>query len=178
MLASLDGYVADEKGDFSWAAPDEEVHAFVNDMSRDVRTMLMGRRMYEVLSVWETWDVAGEPAVIADFQTIWKAADKVVFSGSSPAITTPRTTLETTFAPDDIRGRKARAEHDLSIGGPMLAAQALAAGLVDEIQLYLMPVVVGGGLRALPDDLRLSLELIDERRFANGAVMVRYAVRD
>lgn len=174
MLASVDGYVADEQGDFSWAMPDEEVHAAVNDLARDIGTMLMGRRMYQVMSAWETMDVTDEPAPIADFAGIWHAADKVVYSGSLADVPTGRTTLERSFEPDAIRALKASADRDLSIGGPTIAADALAAGLVDEVQLLLVPYLAGGGLAVLPSGYRTALQLLEERRFGNGTVLLRY----
>ena len=177
MLASLDGFVADEQGDFSWAVPDDEVHAFVNDLQRDVGTMLMGRRMYQVLAAWEDMDVRDEPPSVVDYKALWLDTDKVVYSGGSPEIRTARTRVERTFEPDKIRDLKATADRDLSIGGPTLAAQALAAGLVDEIALFFAPMIVGGGLRALPDGYRAPLELIEERRFGGGSVMLRYRSR-
>jgi dihydrofolate reductase len=174
MLASLDGYVADEQGDFSWATPDDEVHSFINELERGVGTMLLGRRMYEVLSAWEDMELEGEPPPIADYKAIWLTADKVVYSTSSPAITTGRTRLAPAFDADAIHAWKASADRDMSIGGPTLATRALEAGLVDEIRLFLAPVIVGGGLAALPDGYRTSLELVDERRFASGFVMLSY----
>jgi dihydrofolate reductase len=173
-IASLDGYVADADGRFDWSAPDAEVHAFVNDLERQVGTMLLGRRMYEVLAVWETMDDP-EP-VMVDFAQIWRAADKVVYSTTLEQPVTARTRIERAFEPDAVRALKQAADRDLSIGGPHLAAHAFAAGLVDEVQLFLNPVVVGGGTRALPDGVRLGLDLRDERRFANGVVFLRYAV--
>ena len=173
-LASLDGYVADADGRWDWAMPDEEVHAFVNDLTRPVGTHLYGRRMYEVLSVWETMPEQPQPEVIADYARIWQAADKVVYSRSLEEVTTARTRLERSFDPETVRAMKASAPRDLSIGGPELAAQALAAGLVDEVHLLLAPAIVGGGTRALPDGVRLDLELVDERRFANGMVYAGY----
>ncbi len=176
MLASVDGYIADENGSFDFAAPDEEVHAFVNELARSVGTMLLGRRMYEVLLAWETWDVAGEPAVIRDFAAMWHATDKVVYSRTLDAAGSARTRIERTFDPTAVRRMKAAAARDLSIGGPDIARQAFAAGLVDECHLVLMPVLVGGGKRALPDAFRRGLELLDERRFGSGAVHLRYRV--
>jgi dihydrofolate reductase len=173
-LASLDGLVADERGGFSFAAPDDEVHQAVNDLSRGAGTMLLGRRMYEVLSAWETMDTAGEPPAMADFRGIWLSSEKVVYSRSLDRVVTARTRLERSYDADVIRRLKAGSERDLTIGGPTLAAHALRDGLVDEIQLFLAPVVVGGGLRALPDGIRLSLSLIEERRFAGGTVLLRY----
>jgi dihydrofolate reductase len=171
-IASLDGYTVDADGRFDWSMPDEEVHAFVNDLERPVGTHLYGRRMYEVLVVWETMD---DPAPVArDFAQIWRAADKVVYSTTLEEASSARTRIERAFEPDAVRALKAEATSDLSIGGPTLAAHAFAAGLVDEIQLFLSPVIVGGGTRALPDDVRLGLELLEDRRFGNGVVFLRY----
>jgi dihydrofolate reductase len=176
-IASLDGYVADEAGKFDWAAPDEEVHAFVNDQEREIGTYLYGRRLYEVMVAWETMDVDGEPPVVVDYAGIWRSADKVVFSRSLEATTSARTRIERDFDPDAVRRWKASAERDLSVGGPELAAAALRAGLVDECHLFLNPVVVGGGTQALPSHLRIGLELLDTRRFANGVVHVHYRLQ-
>jgi dihydrofolate reductase len=169
-LASLDGYVADEHGRFEWAAPDAEVHAFVNDLVRPARTHLYGRRMYEVLVAWETMDTA-EP-VLRDFAQIWRGADKVVYSRTLGEVLSARTRIEREFDPEAVRAMKA--EGDLTIGGPELAAHAIRAGLVDEYHLFLSPVIVGGGTSAFPAGVRVDLELIDERRFRGGAVYVRY----
>ena len=176
-IASLDGYTADEAGNFDWAAPDAELHAFVNDRERDVGTHLYGRRMYETMAVWETMDVSAEPEVMRDYAGIWRAADKVVYSRTLAAPSTPRTRIERDFDPDTVRRMKEAAGRDISVGGPGLAAHALHAGIVDEIQLFLVPAVVGGGTRALPDGLRVDLDLLDERRFAGGAVYLRYQSR-
>jgi dihydrofolate reductase len=173
-ITSLDGYVADERGTFDWAAPDEEVHAFVNDRERSLGTYLYGRRMYEVMRAWETMDVEDEPPVMRDFAGLWRAADKVVYSTTLPAVTTERTRLERAFDADAVRRLKNGG--DVGIGGPHLAAHALRAGLVDECHLYLNPVVVGGGTRALPEGLGLRLDLVDERRFGNGVVHLGYRV--
>ena len=171
-IASLDGYVADEDGNFGWAEPDEEVHAFVNDLERGAGTHLYGRRMYEVLAVWETMD---DPSpVMQDYAQIWRAADKIVFSRTLEKPSTARTRIEREFDPEAVRRLKASAERDLSVGGPELAAQAIETGLVDEWHLFLAPVVVGGGKRALPDDIRVDLELLDERRFDSGFVHLHY----
>jgi dihydrofolate reductase len=176
-LASLDGFVADENGNFDWAAPDEEVHSFVNDLSRPIGTMLLGRRMYDVLDVWDSDAMlADDEPAMRDFATIWRAADKIVYSRSLEAPRTARTRVEREFDPEAVRRLKGTSDRDLSIGGPELAAEALRAGLVDEIQLFLNPVLVGGGNAALPNDLRVPLELVDERRFGNGVVFVRYRV--
>ena len=171
-IASLDGYVADPDGRFDWLAPDEEVHAFVNDLERPVGTQLLGRRMYEVLSVWETMDVEGEPEVMRDFAEIWRGSDKIVYSRTLESVATARTRLAREFDAEEVRTLKAR--QDLGIGGPELAAEAFAAGLVDDIQLFLCPVIVGGGTPALPSGVRLQLELQDERRFAGGVVHLHY----
>jgi dihydrofolate reductase len=176
-LASLDGYVADEGGKFDWAEPDEEVHAFVNDVSRRVGTFLLGRRMYEVLSAWETIDLTGQPSAMRDFAEIWRSADKIVYSRTLERASTARTRLERDFDPDAVRALKASAERDLSVAGPELAAHALRAGLVDECQLFLSPILVGGGTRSLPDGVRVELDLVDERRFGNGTVYLRYRTR-
>jgi dihydrofolate reductase len=175
-LASLDGFVADEDGRFDWAEPDEEVHAFVNDLERPLGTHLYGRRMYEVLVAWETLDVADEPPVIRDYAELWRDADKIVYSRTLTSVSSERTRLEPEFDPDAVRRLKESADRDLAIGGPGLAGHALAAGLVDEVQLLLVPHVVGGGTRVFPDGVRLPLALLDERRFGNGAVYLRYRV--
>lgn len=177
-LTSLDGYINDERGNFDWAAPDEEVHRFVNDLERGVGTYLFGRRMYEVMTFWET---AHEDAALApyalDYARIWQGADKIVYSRTLPAVATARTRLEREFDPAAVRRLKESARANMSVGGAHLAADALRAGLVDELQLFLMPVIVGGGTRVLPADVHLDLELVDQRAFAAGAVFVRYRVR-
>ena len=173
-ISSLDGYVNDEQGGFDWAAPDEAVHAFVNDLVRPVGTHLYGRRMYEVMTAWETMDTRDEPAVIQDFASIWRGADKIVYSATLPAVSSARTRLVREFDPEAVRRLKGSATHDLSIGGPTLAADAIRAGLVDDYHLFLTPIVVGGGTRSLPDDVRLRIELVDERRFENGVMYLRY----
>lgn len=177
-IASLDGYTADETGAFDWAAPDVEAHAFINDLERPIGTHLYGRRMYEVMAGWETEPTdAAEPAVMRDFAAIWRAADKVVYSTTLAAASTTRTRIERAFDPATVRRLKETAERDLTVGGPDLAARALRAGLVDECQLFIAPVVVGGGTPWLPADIRLPLELLDERRFGSGMVYLRYRVR-
>ena len=178
VIASLDGYIADEDGNFDWAEPDEEVHRFVNDLQRPVGTNLMGRRMYEVMAYWETAPTdAGDADHMLDFARIWQAADKVVYSRALETAASPRTRIERDFDPEAVRRLKHEASADLTVGGPHLAAQALAAGLVDECHLFLSPVVVGGGNRAFPDGLRQRLELLEERRFGNGTVYLRYRNR-
>ena len=175
-ITSLDGYVADAGGRFDWSEPDEEVHAFVNGLERPIGTHLLGRRMYEVLSVWDTMDTAGESPVLDEYAGIWRATEKVVFSSTLTQSVTARTRIERKFDPDRVRAWKEDADRDLSIGGPHLAAQALRAGLVDDVQLLVSPVAVGGGSRFLPDRVRMNLELRAERRFGNGVVFLRYAV--
>jgi dihydrofolate reductase len=177
-ITSLDGYIADEDGNFDWAAPDEEVFAFVNDLERQVGTYLYGRRMYEVMALWETAHTfADQRPVMQDFAKIWQAADKVVYSRTLTAPSSARTRIERDFDPEAVRQLKASAGRDLTVGGPHLAAEAIRAGLVDECQLFLTPILVGGGSQALPDNVRVQLELLDERRFGNGTVFLRYRTR-
>jgi dihydrofolate reductase len=173
-IGSLDGYIADEDGNFDWAEPDEEVHTLVNDLARPVGTFLLGRRMYEVLVAWETMDTADQPDVIRDFREIWRAADKVVYSTTLETIPSARTRIERAFDREAVRQLKATADRDITVGGPGLAAHAITAGLVDEFQLFVVPVVIGGGTRFFPNDVRLKLELLDERRFGNGTVHLHY----
>ena len=176
-LASLDGYVADEDGNFDWAAPNEEVHRFVNELERPVGTYLYGRRMYEVMRFWETAGGADQPAFARDYAEIWRAADKIVCSKTLESVSSARTRIERDFDPEAVRQLKETAERDLSVGGPGLAAQAIEAGLVDEYQLFVAPAVVGGGTGWLPDHVRLDLELLDEQRFESGFVYLRYRRR-
>jgi len=177
-ITSLDGYVADEDGRFDWAAPDEEVHRFVNDVERPIGAYLYGRRMYEVMVFWETaHTLADQPPYVQDFAEIWQAADKIVYAKTLETVSSARTRIEPVFDPEAVRQLKATAARDITVGGPTLAARALEAGLVDELHLFLSPVVVGGGKRSLPDNVHLKLELLAERRFGNGAVHLRYRVR-
>jgi dihydrofolate reductase len=177
-ITSLDGYVADENGNFDWAAPDEEVHTFVNDLERQVGTYLYGRRMYEVMVYWETaHNLADQPAFVHDFAEIWQAADKIVYSKTLETASSARTRIERDFDPEAVRQMKASAGRDMTVGGPDLAAQAIKAGLVDECHMFLSPVVVGGGKQSLPDNVRVELELLDERRFGNGVVHLHYRTR-
>lgn len=178
VIMSLDGYVADADGNFDWAVPDEEVHTFVNDLSRPVATFMLGRRMYEVLLAWETMDLADQPGFTRDFAEIWRSADKVVYSTTLEKVSSARTRIERRFDPEAIRQMKASADRDLAVGGPNLAAQAITAGLVDEFHLFVVPFVIGGGTRALPDDVRLQLEPPDERRFGNGTVHLHFRIED
>ncbi len=176
-ITSLDGYVADQRGNFDWAAPDEEVHAFVNDLERSVGTYLYGRRMYDVMVAWETMPLADQPAVIRDFAEIWRAADKVVYSTTLETAPSARTRIERVFDPEAVRQIKAEATRDVSVGGPGLAADAIGAGLVDECHLFLTPILVGGGTPSLPLGVRLELELLDERRFAGGVVHLHHRTK-
>ncbi len=174
-ITSLDGYVADEDGNFDWAEPDGEVHAFVNDLERPVGTYLYGRRMYEVMVYWETaHTLADQPPVVQDFAEIWQEADKIVYSKTLEKVSSARTRIERDFNPEAVLRMKASAERDITVGGPDLAAQAIKAGLVDEYHLFISPAVVGGGNQSLPDNVRLKLELLDERRFGNGVVHLHY----
>ena len=177
-ITSLDGYTEDASGSFDWAAPDEEVHAFVNDQERSIGTYLYGRRMYETMRAWEHPEAfADESAAAREYAAIWQAADKVVYSRTLQQPSTARTRLEPEFDPDAVRKLKAGADRPISVGGPELAAAALRAGLVDEVALFVTPVVVGGGKPALPRDLRLGLDLAEVHRFTHGAVYLRYRVR-
>jgi dihydrofolate reductase len=177
-ITSLDGYVADEDGNFDWAAPDEEVHAFVNDLERPVGIYLYGRRIYEVMVAWETIDTGPDQMpVMRDFAEIWQAANKIVYSRTLETVSSAKTRIERDFDPEAVRQMKARAGRDISVGGPDLAAQAIKAGLVDECHLFVSPIVVGGGKQSLPDNVRLKLDLLDERRFGNGVVHLHYRTR-
>ena len=176
-ITSLDGFVADEDANFDWAAPDEEVHTFVNDLERPVGTYLYGRRMYEVMVAWETMHTSDQPPFVRDFADTWGAADKIVYSRTLETVSSARTRIERNFAPEAVRQMKASAGRDITVGGPDLAAQAIKAGLVDECHLFIAPIVVGGGKRSLPNDVRLKLDLLDERRFGNGMVHLHYRTR-
>ena len=176
-ITSLDGYIADERGDFSWGRPDAELHSFVNELERPVGTYLYGRRMYEVMRFWQTADTEHElPDAEAEYAAIWKDTDKVVYSSTLTDVPTPRTRLERAFDADAVRRMKSEAAHDLSISGPHLAEHAFRAGLVDEVLMFVHPVAVGGGTPLLPRGIRLDLELRDERRFSTGVVYLRYGV--
>jgi dihydrofolate reductase len=176
-IASLDGYVADEDGNFDWSEPDEEVHTFINDLERPVGTYLYGRRMYEVMVAWETITLAGQPPFIQDFAEIWRAADKIVYSKTLETVSSAKTRIEREFDPEAVRQMKAPAGREFMVGGPDLAAQAFKARLVDEFHLFIAPIVVGGGNRSLPNNVRLKLELLDERRFGNGMVQLHYRTK-
>ena len=177
-IASLDGCVEDNAGRFEWAAPDEEVHAFVNDLQRAIGTYLYGRRMYETMVFWETAATGDDQsATFRDYSEIWRGAEKVVVSRTLQAPSSARTRIERAFDPTAVSALKASSARDVTVGGPELARHALAAGLVDEIHLFLGPIVVGGGKRALPAGVRMELELLDERRFRGGTVHLHYRVR-
>ena len=178
MNVSLDGYIADEDGKFDWGAPDEEYFSFINDLLRPVGTYLYGRRLYELMAVWETDPAAAAQSPAArEFAEIWQAADKVVYSRTLAAASTTRTRIERDFDPEAVRQLKAAAERDFTVGGPTLGAHAITAGLVDEYHLFVWPVVVGGGKPFFPDRARLQLELLDERRLGSGVVYLRYRTR-
>ena len=176
MLMSLDGYIADTRGNFDWARPDEEVHTLINHFTRPVGTFLLGRRMYEVLSAWETLGVSTQPAFIREFAGIWRGADKVVYSRTLSSVTTARTRIERAFTIAAVQQMKAAADRDFFLGGANLAAQALEAGLVDVCHFVIAPVIVGDGTSAFPEGVRYSLALGSERRFANGMVYLSYGV--
>ena len=176
-ITSLDGYVADADGNFDWSVPDEELHGFINDLEREVGTNLYGRRMYEVMVAWENDDLLLDPSPsVREFAGIWRAADKIVYSTTLAVAPSTRTRIERVFDPEAVRAMKTTADLDISVGGPHLAAQALEAGLVDEVHLFVSPISIGGGTRALPDGIRLQLELLNERRFGNGVVDLHYRI--
>lgn len=175
---SLDGFIEDESGSFEWSVPDEDVHAFWNDHERHIGISLYGRRMYETMRVWERDDwLTGEPDVVREYAQIWRDTDKIVYSSSLAGVSTARTRIERRFDAEAVRRLKETSASDLSIGGAGIAAEAFRHGLVDECVLLLCPVAVGGGKPALPRGVRLDLDLLDHRRFANGVVYLRHAVR-
>jgi dihydrofolate reductase len=177
-ITSLDGYIEDEEGRFGWAEPDAEVHAFANDLERSVGTHLYGRRMYETMAVWQTvGDQPGLSAAEADYADLWRALDKVVYSRTLDAVSTPRTRLEREFDPDAVRRMKEGIDRDIGISGPGLAQHAFRAGLVDQVHLVVFPVVVGGGKPGLPRGIRMDLELLHVQRFGNGAVHMHHRTR-
>jgi len=177
-IASLDGYTEDEAGNFDWAAPDDEVLGFLNDLERPIGTYLYGRRMYESMLYWETADVDKDASPASwDWMQLWRAADKVIYSRSLETASIARSRIERDFDPDGIRAMKGSLDRDITIGGPELAAQAFQAGLVDRCQLFLTPVLVGDGKRALPNNVRLGLDLVTERHFDSGVVFLDYRVR-
>jgi dihydrofolate reductase len=174
-ITSLDGYVADADGNFDWAEPDEELFTFVNDLERPIGTYLYGRRMYDVMVYWETFPTSADQSPVErDFAELWQAADKIVYSKTLESVSSARTRIERDFDPEAVRQWKATAVGDITVAGPDLAAQAIKAGLVDECHLFFTPIVVGGGKQALPNDVYLTLELLDERRFGNGVMHLHY----
>jgi dihydrofolate reductase len=178
MIASLDGYIEDESGEFDWAAPGEEVHGFINELERSVGTYLLGRRMYEVMAIWQDFPgIENEPPVMQEYAAIWQGANKVVYSTTLPSVTTTRTRLERSFDPLQVRAMVSDVEQDVSVGGPTLAASALRAGIVDDVHLIVVPIIVGGGKPCWPSGVRLSLDLVDENRFADGTVHLHYRAK-
>ena len=174
-ISSLDGYIEDVDGNFDWAMPDEEVHRFINNLERATSTYLLGRRMYETMMVWETDpNLAADSPLMRDFAEVWQAANKIVYSKTLETVSTRKTQIERNFNPEAIKQLKKTAQQAISIGGPELAAHAFRAGLIDECHLFLIPILVGGGKSALPDNVRLELELLEERRFGSGVVFLRY----
>jgi dihydrofolate reductase len=172
---SLDGYIEDEHGKLDWTAPDDEVFTFITDLVRPVGAYLYGRRMYETMAVWEADPaLAAQSELMADFARVWQTADKIVYSTTLPAVSTANTRLERRFDPDSVRDMKTTAAGDVTVGGPTLAAHAFNAGLVDECQLFVYPVLVGDGKPAFPSDAPAQLELLEEHRFGNGVVYLRY----
>jgi dihydrofolate reductase len=177
-LMSLDGYIEGPDGNFDWAAPDDEAHQYINDLERTTGTYLFGRRMYETMLVWETEpSLAASSPIAQDYAEIWQAADKIVYSKTLEAVSTRRTRIEREFDPEAIKQLKASARQHIGIGGPDLAAHAFGSGLVDELHLFLVPIIVGGGKKALPDNVRLELKLLKEHRFGNGMLHLHYQVK-
>lgn len=177
-IASLDGYTEDANGNFNWAAPDDEVHQFINDLERAAGTYLYGRRMYETMTAWETdASLAAVSPIMRDFAEIWQAANKIVYSKTLETVSTRKTQIERDFNPEAIRQLKIAAKHEIAIGGPNLAAHAFRAGLIDEYHLFVVPIVVGGGKKSLPDNIHLELTLLDERHFDSGIVFLRYQIK-
>ena len=175
---SLDGYTEDMDGKFDWTDPSEEVFKFITNLIRADGTHLYGRRMYQNMMVWETDpNLAGQSPLMRDFAQVWQAADKIVYSRTLEAVSTRKTKIERNFDPEAIRRLKESVEQDIHIGGAELAAQAFRSGLIDECNLFIAPIIVGGGKAALPDNVRLELELLEERRFGNGVVFLRYRTR-
>lgn len=178
MITSLDGYISGPDGSFGWGAPDEELHSFANEMASSFGTYLYGRNMYETMVFWETaHTIPDAPQYVLDFARTWQTANKIVYSSTLDTVESDRTRIERSFEPEAVRALKAESELDLTIDGPTLAAQAIHAGLVDEYQLIIAPVIVGGGKRFFPDGASVDLELLDERRFASGVVYLRYAAK-
>jgi len=174
---SLDGYIADD-GNFEWAEPDDEVFGFISDVLRPIGAYLYGRRTYETMAVWETPDIIpGLKPFMLDFARMWQAADKIVYSKSLKTVATSKTRLERVFDSQAVQDLKAQSPHDISVGGPTLAAEAIRAGLVDEYHLFVVPVIRGGGKRVLPGEVSVNLDLLEERRSENGWVCLHYRTR-
>jgi dihydrofolate reductase len=173
---SLDGYTEDPDGGIDFGDPDEEYFGFINGLQRPVGTYLYGRRMYEAMVYWESASIADQPPWIVDFTTLWRAAEKVVFSKTLASVSSGRTVLERDFNVEAIRRMKAEATGDLTVGGADLAAQAMVAGLVDECHLFFWPVVLGGGKRSLPVDARFELALLNEERTGGGITHLHYRI--
>jgi len=174
-IMSLDGYVADAQGNFDWAEPDEQVHSLINDLQRSIGTYLLGRKMYEVLIAWDNADaLANAPTYMQDFAKMWQAVDKVIYSQTLDSVSSARARIERNFDPRAVQQMKIQVDADISVGGPSLADHAFKAGLVDECHFFVAPVVIGGGTQALPNNVRLPLRLLDERRFESGMVYLRY----
>ena len=177
MITSLDGYVADEEGNFDWAVPDDEFHTFINDHFRDVGTFIYGRRMYETMVYWETALDQPQPEHIAEWARLWQDADKIVISGSLTEPQSKRTRIERSLDAEMVRALKRDTDRDITIDGPHIASHAIRSGLIDEMQVFIVPVIVGGGNRFYPNGVRLNLELLENRRFTNGTVYLQYAVK-
>lgn len=179
MPMSLDGFIAGETDKMDWSVPNDEVYAIINDVHRPIGTYLYGRKNYEIMTVWETPDaMPGQTPALMDFARIWQAADKIVYSKSLEAVSTPKTRIKREFEPQAVRDLKGQSSHDISVAGPNLAAQAIRAGLVDELQLLVVPYILGGGKQVLPSNIGVKLDLLDERRVGNGWVYLRYRARD
>jgi dihydrofolate reductase len=177
-ITSLDGYIEDKDGNFDWAAPDKEVHSFINNLERPIGTYLYGRRMYEVMVGWENAQTHPHlPPYVSEFARIWQSADKIVFSKSLTSVSSIKTQIVRDFDPASVRRMKETAKRDISVGGPTLAFQAMKVGLVDELHLFVIPVLVGGGKRSLPGNMIVRLELLDENRFGNGVVHLHYQIK-
>ena len=175
---SVDGFMEDQDGNFGWTEPNDEVFKFITDLMRPIGTHLLGRRMYETMMVWETDPkFAAESSLKRDFAEVWQAANKIVFSTTLENLPTRKTQLMRSFEPETIRQLKANSEHDILIEGPEIASHAFRAGLIDECHLFILPVVVGGGKSAIPNNLRLNLELLEEQHFGNGTVYLRYRIK-
>jgi dihydrofolate reductase len=182
ISTSLDGYVADENGNFDWGKPSEEEHAFINDTLRNVGTILMGRNLYETMKVWDdipTEGVSGPymdgpSQAMNDYAKIWRAANKIVYSTSLSEVTTDNTTLERKFSPDVIKKMVAESDKDFDIGGPHLAAEAIKANIIDEYHQIIVPLILGGGNHWLPGGNNNKLKLVDMHKFKNGFVHLQY----